>query len=104
MSFETSGALDMSTPEAKREAYRQLRAQVQSVFEGERNQLANLAQFSALIFGAVPDLNWAGFYMADDGGVRNSSSVPSRARSPACASPSAAASAVPVRARARSSS
>ncbi|XHS76886.1 GAF domain-containing protein [Burkholderiaceae bacterium UC74_6] len=68
MSFETSGALDMSTPEAKREAYRQLRAQVQSVFEGERNQLANLAQFSALIFGAVPDLNWAGFYMADDGG------------------------------------
>jgi len=64
MSFETSGALDMSTPEAKREAYQQLRAQVRSVFEGERNQLANLAQFSALVFGAVPDLNWAGFYMA----------------------------------------
>jgi len=64
MSFETSGALDMSTPAAKREAYRQLNAQVKALFDGERNQLANLAQFSALIYGAVPDLNWAGFYMA----------------------------------------
>ena len=64
MSFETSGALDMSTPEAKRAAYRLLREQVQSLFDGERDQLANLAQFSALIYGAVPHLNWAGFYMA----------------------------------------
>ena len=64
MSFEVSTALDMSSPQAKREAYALLRAQAQSLLQGERDWLANLAQFAALIYGAVPDLNWAGFYMA----------------------------------------
>ena len=63
MSFEPSAFLDMSSPLAKRGAYDMLHAQVCSVFEGERDWLANLAQFSALIYGAVPGLNWAGFYM-----------------------------------------
>jgi len=67
MSFETSGLLDMSTPEAKRESYRLLREQVQALFHGERDLLANLAQFSALVYGSVPQLNWAGFYMARPG-------------------------------------
>ncbi len=62
MSFE-SAALDMSNPQAKREAYDGLCAQVRSVFESERDWLANLAQFSALVFDSVPGLNWAGFYM-----------------------------------------
>jgi L-methionine (R)-S-oxide reductase len=35
--------------------------------EGERDWLANLAQFAALVFNAVPDLNWAGFYIAHGG-------------------------------------
>nr|WP_225979343.1 GAF domain-containing protein [Paracidovorax cattleyae] len=54
----------MSSPQAKQDAYATLLAQVRSVFDGERDWLANLSQFSALIYGTVPDLNWAGFYLA----------------------------------------
>jgi GAF domain-containing protein len=64
MSFEVADTLDMSTPAAKRASYDLLVAQVRSVLEGERDWLANLAQFSALVHQSVPDLNWAGFYMA----------------------------------------
>lgn len=63
MSFEVSGMHDMSNKEAKRASYKLLEEQVQSLLHGERDWLANLAQFSALIYGTVPDLNWAGFYM-----------------------------------------
>jgi GAF domain-containing protein len=64
MSFEPAAALDMSTPQAKRASYALLLAQARSVLEGERDWIANLAQFSALVFQSVPDLNWAGFYLA----------------------------------------
>ena len=64
MSFEVADTLDMSTPDAKRASYDLLLAQVRSVLEGERDWLANLAQFSALVYQSVPHLNWAGFYMA----------------------------------------
>lgn len=64
MSFEATETLDMSNAQAKRESYQLLVAQVRSLMHGERDWLANLAQFSALIYGAVPGLNWAGFYMA----------------------------------------
>jgi GAF domain-containing protein len=56
--------LDMSDRAAKREAYRLLLAQANALLEGERNALANLAQFAALVYHAVPGLNWAGFYLA----------------------------------------
>jgi len=36
--------------------------QVTSVLEGERNLTANAAQFSALVYDTLADLNWAGFY------------------------------------------
>ena len=64
MSFEVADTLDMSTPDAKRASYDLLVAQVRSVLEGERDWLANLAQFSALVYQSVPHLNWSGFYMA----------------------------------------
>ena len=64
MSFEVADFLDMSSPDAKRESYALLVAQVRAVLEGERDWLANLAQFSALVHQSVPHLNWAGFYMA----------------------------------------
>jgi GAF domain-containing protein len=64
MSFEQPDALDMSTPQAKREAYELLGAQAQSLLQGERDWLANLSQLTALVYGSVPDLNWAGFYIA----------------------------------------
>jgi L-methionine (R)-S-oxide reductase len=64
MSFDPVATLDMSTPAAKRASYELLVAQVRSVLEGERDRLANMAQFAALVFQSVPELNWAGFYLA----------------------------------------
>ena len=64
MSFDPIDTLDMSTPAAKRASYELLVAQVRSVLEGERDWLANLSQFAALAYQSVPELNWAGFYLA----------------------------------------
>ena len=43
-------------------AYRELREQAKALFAGEKDALANAANLAALLFGALPDLNWAGFY------------------------------------------
>src|SRR4051812_43702339 len=64
MSFEVAATLDMSTAAAKKASYELLVAQVRALLEGERDWLANLAQFSALVHQSVPELNWAGFYLA----------------------------------------
>jgi len=66
MDIEPIPMLDMSSAKAKRAAYELLQSQARSLFEGERDWLANLSQFSALVFNSVPDLNWAGFYVARD--------------------------------------
>ena len=50
----------------KQELYNQLAAQLSSLLAGERDLVANAANFSSLIFHALPDLNWAGFYFAKD--------------------------------------
>jgi L-methionine (R)-S-oxide reductase len=42
--------------------YALLARQAASILEGEHDQTANAAQFSALIYDAIADLNWAGFY------------------------------------------
>ena len=42
--------------------YKLLERQVESVLEGERSLIANAAQFSALVYDTLADLNWAGFY------------------------------------------
>ncbi len=64
MSFDPVDTLDMSTPAAKRASYELLVAQVRSLLSGERDWVANVAQFSALVYQSVPGLNWAGFYLA----------------------------------------
>ena len=50
----------------KRDLYDQLAAQLSGLLAGERDLVANAANFSALIFHSLPDLNWAGFYFAKD--------------------------------------
>lgn len=45
--------------------YRELLAQVRSIMAGERDRIANAANFAALIHHAVPQLNWCGFYFFD---------------------------------------
>ena len=53
--------------EAKRDFYDQLAAQLSSLLAGERDLIANAANFASLIFHSLPDLNWAGFYFEKDG-------------------------------------
>src|SRR5713226_987091 len=50
----------------KSELYAQLLAQLRSLLEGERDFIANAANFSALLFHSLPDVNWAGFYFYKD--------------------------------------
>ena len=52
---------------SKRDLYDQLAAQLSSLLAGERDLVANAANFSSLVFHSLPDLNWAGFYFAKDG-------------------------------------
>ena len=51
---------------SKHELYDQLASQLSSLLAGERDLVANAANFSSLIFHELPDLNWAGFYFAKD--------------------------------------
>lgn len=44
--------------------YDGLERQLASLFEGERDLIANASQFSAFIFQSLSALNWAGFYFA----------------------------------------
>jgi GAF domain-containing protein len=50
----------------KSELYDQLATQLSSLLAGERDLIANAANSSSLIFHSLPDLNWAGFYLAKD--------------------------------------
>ncbi len=51
---------------SKAELYASLQTQLQSVLEGERDPIANMANFAALLFHSLPDLNWSGFYLLKD--------------------------------------
>src|ERR1700723_3150377 len=42
--------------------FAELRQQLGGVLEGERDGIANCANTAALIYHALPSLNWAGFY------------------------------------------
>jgi L-methionine (R)-S-oxide reductase len=48
-------------------AYRELARDLTAVLAGEHDLVANAANTSALIYGALPDLNWAGFYLLKGG-------------------------------------
>lgn len=45
--------------------YAMLLQQAEALFKGERDSVANAANLSALIWHALPDLNWAGIYRFD---------------------------------------
>ena len=47
---------------SKAAIYSELRSQLSGLYAGERNGLANAANLSALLYEALPDLNWVGFY------------------------------------------
>src|SRR6185503_17555709 len=47
----------------KAELYTSLAAQLRSLLAEERDSVANMANFAALLFHSLPDLNWSGFYL-----------------------------------------
>src|SRR5712691_5377338 len=63
------GASKTATPKegSKRELYDQLASQLSSLLAGERDLIANAANFSSLVFHSLPDLNWAGFCFLKEG-------------------------------------
>ncbi len=46
--------------------YSSLNTELHSLIEGEKNLIANMANISSWIYHAMPDLNWAGFYLWDE--------------------------------------
>ncbi len=55
---------DFSAPDA---AYAELARDLRALLAGERDLVANAANTAALIYDALPDLNWAGFYLYKSG-------------------------------------
>ena len=62
MTFQPNGSRSTS----KSELYDQLASQLTSLLAGERDLVANAANFAALVFHSLSDLNWAGFYFVKD--------------------------------------
>lgn len=50
---------------SKPEQYAQLLEQARGLMHGEPDRIANAANLSALVFHALPALNWVGFYFFD---------------------------------------
>jgi L-methionine (R)-S-oxide reductase len=51
----------------KPRAYAQLAQELGGLLAGERDTIANAANTAALLFGALPQVNWTGFYFLRDG-------------------------------------
>ena len=50
---------------SKTEQYAELAAQARGLLAGERDRTANAANLSALVFHALAEVNWVGFYFHD---------------------------------------
>ena len=50
---------------SKPEQYAQLLEQARALLHGERDRIANAANLSALVYHALPQLTWVGFYFYD---------------------------------------
>jgi L-methionine (R)-S-oxide reductase len=51
----------------KIDAYRELQKELAALFTGERNGIANAANMCAVLYHALPNLNWVGFYFLQGG-------------------------------------
>ena len=57
--------INTNHPASKREHYAELQQQLRGMLAGETNMIANAANFSALVFNSLSEVNWAGFYLFD---------------------------------------
>lgn len=54
-------------PAGKARGYEELAASMRALLTGETDAIANLANAAALLYLALPNLNWAGFYLLGSG-------------------------------------
>lgn len=47
--------------------YENIYRQISALIDGVPYKIANLANIAACLFEAIPDINWAGFYLEEDG-------------------------------------
>jgi L-methionine (R)-S-oxide reductase len=59
--------LEKNETDSKVEVYAQLAAQLRSLIEGERDFIANAANFASLLYHSLFGVNWAGFYLLKEG-------------------------------------
>lgn len=62
--MESASKID---PEDLEERYRVLYGQMEALLDGETDWAANLANAAALLNGALPNVNWVGFYRMEKG-------------------------------------
>ena len=58
---------EMTYPSEKTEKYELLRTMLAGLIDGEHDLIANMANMSALLFDALEDVNWVGFYRMQEG-------------------------------------
>lgn len=58
---------EMTYPTDKAEKYALLETMLSGLMEGEHDLIANMANMSALLFDALEEVNWAGFYRMQEG-------------------------------------
>ncbi|MBL4630636.1 MAG: GAF domain-containing protein [Paraglaciecola sp.] len=52
--------------ENKRQLYARLAGQIEAIVAGENDVIANMANISAILYWALDNVNWAGFYLVKD--------------------------------------
>jgi L-methionine (R)-S-oxide reductase len=53
--------------ENKPQLYAQLLQQIEAIVAGEKDLIANMANISAILYWALENVNWAGFYIVKQG-------------------------------------
>ena len=51
----------------KQQHYSQLAQQVEAIVAGEQDLIANMANISAILYWALDNINWVGFYLVKEG-------------------------------------
>jgi GAF domain-containing protein len=60
-------SIELPATANKREFYQELALQLSGLLTGERDAIANAAHTASLLYHALPDVNWVGFYFLKEG-------------------------------------
>jgi L-methionine (R)-S-oxide reductase len=63
MVTQDTGSSRTRAVRSKAAIYESLRSELATLITGQTDFLANISNFAALLFGSLPNLNWAGFYL-----------------------------------------